>query len=439
MVSSIRKVFSVVLSLMGLSASLCWAELNVEVTQGRMAAIPIAIPVFEGGGQHQKIAQSIKDVIVADLTGTGLFRLVNPAAYLKNQKDSIRFSDWRVIQAQALVQGQVREASGGQVRVDFRLYDVYTEKQIEGLSYTISSRDWRRAAHKIADAVYKRLTGESGYFDSRIVYVAQGPAPGRKTRLAIMDQDGANHVYLTDGKSLVMTPRFSPNLQDITYLDFGHRDPKVYLIKLAQKARYLVGNFPGMTFAPRFNPTGQEVILSMAREGTSSIYVQNLASGMVRPLTSQEVHIDTSPSYSPDGKRVVFNSDRDGRQQLYVMDADGSQVRRISYGQGSYATPVWSPRGDYIAFTRMYRGTFYIGVMRADGTGERLLASGFLVESPTWAPNGRVLMYTRAERSGRNGKGGASRLYTIDITGHNERQIRTPEGALSPAWSSLMP
>ncbi|MCW9046213.1 MAG: Tol-Pal system beta propeller repeat protein TolB, partial [Alphaproteobacteria bacterium] len=340
--------------------------------------------------------------------------------------------------AQALLQGRAKMAPDGRLRVEFRLWDVFAEQQMVGLAYYTVPENWRRISHIIADAIYKRITGETGYFDTRIVYISETGSPiNRIKRLAIMDQDGANHRFLTDGSNLVLTPRFSPTLQEITYMSYFNDTPRVYIFNIDSGRQELLGDFPGMTFAPRFAPDGNSVIMSMAKDGNSEIYAMDLRTRRVKRLTKHSA-IDTSPSYSPDGKFVTFNSDRGGTQQIYVMRSDGSGVKRISFGKGRYATPVWSPRGDLIAFTKFTGGVFSIGVMRPDGSGERILSNGFLVESPTWAPNGRVITFFRETPVGKKGDV-RSKLYTIDLTGYNERQIKTPVGASDPAWSPLIP
>jgi TolB protein len=422
--------------------SVARAELRIDITQGTVEPLPIAITQFVGntasaGGFGRDIAR----VISADLERSGLFRPIDPKAFIQSEaamQTLPRFGDWRVINAQALVQGRVQISDDGQLRIEFRLWDVFAEQQMVGLAYVTVQDNWRQVAHIIADAVYKRITGEDGYFNTRIVYISEsGPQNRRVKRLAIMDQDGENHKFLTQGDTLVLTPRFSPTLQEITYLSYYRNLPRVYIFNIDTGRQEVLGDFPGMTFAPRFSPDGQRVIMSMARDGNSEIYTMDLRTRVVKQLTFHSA-IDTSPSYSPDSRQVVFNSDRGGTQQLYTMDANGQNVRRISYGQGRYATPVWSPRGDMIAFTKINSGRFYIGVMRVDGSGERLLAEDFLVESPTWAPNGRVLMFFRQGPSTADGRGGRSRLYTIDLTGHNEREIVTPIDASDPAWSPLI-
>ncbi len=419
------------------------AELRIDITRGQMEPLPIAITDFAGATEEeQRYGQRIAEVVADDLRRSGLFRPLDSRAFIQSALSLQvlpRFADWKLINAQALVHGRVEAAAGGRMRVAFRLWDVFAEEQMTGQSYTAAPDGWRRIAHLIADAIYERATGESGYFDTQVVYIAEsGPKNARVKRLAIMDQDGANHRFLTDGSDLVLTPRFSPTLREITYLSYYQRVPRVYLLQIDTGRRELLGDFPGMTFAPRFSPDGNKVIFSVAEDGNSEIHEMDLRTRRSRRLTDHPA-IDTSPSYAPDGSAVVFNSDRGGTQQIYIMNADGGDVRRISFGDGRYATPVWSPRGDLIAFTRMKGGEFYIGVMRPDGSGERMLTRGYLVEGPTWAPNGRVLMFFRQEPSDSEGKGGSSNLYSIDITGYNERRVDTPLDASDPAWSPLIP
>ena len=332
----------------------------------------------------------------------------------------------------------VQAQGDGKSRVEFRLWDVFAEQQLAGFAYTTTKQNWRRIAHIIADEVYKRLTGEDGYFDSRIVYIAEsGPAQQRVKRLAIMDQDSANNQFLTDGRALVLTPRFSPSVQEITYLSYGSGVPRVFLFNIDTGQQESVGDFPGMTFAPRFSPDGNRLVLSRSEGGASNIYSLDLRTRKLNRLSDGSA-IDTSPAFSPDGSKIVFNSDRGGSQQLYVMGAGGGGATRISFGPGKYATPVWSPRGDLIAFTKIEGGKFSIGVMHPDGSGERLLTSDFLVEGPTWAPNGRVLMYFSQAPTSKSGGGGGAKLYSIDLTGNNQRVVPTSGDASDPAWSPLL-
>jgi TolB protein len=418
-------------------------EVRIDITRGYAEPLPIALPDFFGGApQDSELGRELAGVIGADLERSGLFRVIDKRAYIQSP-DALqvqpRFPDWRIINAQALVTGSTTILADGRLETAFRLWDVFGEKQLTGRKYATVPQNWRRVAHIIADSIYERLTGEDGYFDTRVVYVSEtGPLTARIKRLAIMDQDGANHRFLTDGSSLVLTPRFSPTTQEITYLSYFGDRPRVYLLNIDTGQRELLGDFPGMTFAPRFSPDGTKVVMSLAQSGNSDIFTMDLRTRAQGRLT-QHPAIDTSPSYSPDGRMVTFNSDRGGSQQLYVMGADGSKPRRISFGDGRYATPVWSPRGDLIAFTKMRRGRFYIGVMRPDGSGERLLTESYLDEAPTWAPNGRVLMFFRQEPTDAKGNGGSSRLYSVDLTGYNLREIVTPTDSSDPAWSPLIP
>jgi len=419
------------------------AELQIDVTRGYIEPMPVAITALDGDtDKARQTGQQISEVISADLERSGLFKPIDPAAFIQTPSSlqvQPRFADWRLINAQALLTGKAEYQDDGRLRVEFRLWDVFAEQQMVGLALFTVPQNWRRLAHKISDAVYKRITGEDGYFDTRIVYISEtGPQQKRIKRLAIMDQDGAEHAFLTDGRELVLTPRFSPTAQEITYLSYVNNKPRVYIFNIDSGQQEILGDFPGMTFAPRFSPDGNSVIMSLATEGNSEIYNMDLRTRAVKRLTNNPA-IDTSPSYSPDASQIVFNSDRGGTPQLYIMDANGGEPRRISFGNGKYSTPVWSPRGDLVAFTKQTGGEFFIGVMRPDGSGERSLARGFLVEGPTWAPNGRVLAYFRQERTDKQGRGGTARLYSIDITGYNEREIITPLDASDPAWSPLLP
>lgn len=419
------------------------AEVRIDITRGQMKPLPIAIPDFVGGQpQDNRVGADIARVVSADLERSGLFRPIDPKAFIQSAaslQSGPRFPDWKAINAEALVSGKVESTGDGRIRVEFRLWDVFNEAYMTGWTLSASPADWRRLSHKVADAIYKRVTGEDGYFDTQIVYIAEsGPKNERKKRLSIMDQDGENHRFLTDGQELVLTPRFSPSAREITYLSYFKGVPRVYIFNLDTGRRESLGNFPGMTFAPRFSPDGNRVIFSMAESGNTEIYEMNLLTRQKKQLTFNPA-IDTAPSYSPDGQQIVFESDRGGGQQIYVMGADGGNAQRISFGDGRYATPVWSPRGDLIAFTKQKGGRFYIGVMRPDGSGERLLAEDFLVEGPTWAPNGRVLAYWRESPSDERGRGHVVRLYTIDLTGVNERVLLTPIDGSDPAWSPLIP
>lgn len=416
------------------------AQVQIDITQGVTEPLPIAITNFVGDdGSESGIGRDIASVVAANLQRSGVFRPISPGSFIQSPQDiqsGPNYSEWSIINAQALVGGRVRTESDGRYRVEFRLWDVVNESQMVGLAYSTAPDNWRRVAHIISDAIYSEITGEDGYFDTQIVYVSEsGPGDNRTKRLAIMDQDGENHRFLTDGGSLVLTPRFSPSAREITYLSYQNNRPRVFLFNIDSGRQESLGEFQGMTFSPRFSPDGNRVVMSQAVQGNSDIYMMDLRTRDMRRMTDAP-GIDTSPSFSPDGARLAFESDRGGSQQIYTMNADGSNARRITYGDGRYGGPVWSPRGDLIAFTKIEGGRFHIGVIRPDGTGERILAEGYHVEGPTWAPNGRVLMYF-TESPGSSGA--RSALRAVDISGTHSWNVPTPQDASDPAWSPLIP
>jgi TolB protein len=421
--------------------SLARAQTKLLIPEGNVAPLPIAIPNFVAGTPADgEVGAGVAGVITNNLKRSGLFAPIDPAAFIEKITDSDKppqFQNWKAINAQALVTGRVTRQGDGRLKAEFRLWDVASGQQLTGQQYVTSPEFWRRIAHIISDQIYERLTGDKGYFDSRVVFVDETGAKERRVkRLALMDQDGANVRYLTRGADLVLTPRFSPSTQEITYMEFGQGDPRVYLFNIETGQREIVGNFPGMSFAPRFAPDGQRVIMSLQQGGNSNLFVMDLRSKTTTRLTDTPA-IDTSPSYAPDGTRICFESDRGGKPQIYVMPAAGGAAQRISFSKddsnGSYSTPVWSPRGDYIAFTKQGSGQFSIGIMKPDGSGERILTAGFHNEGPTFAPNGRVVMFFRDP----GGNSGPS-LFTVDISGRNEQRVPTPGFASDPAWSPLL-
>ncbi|MBT3901430.1 MAG: Tol-Pal system protein TolB [Pelagibacteraceae bacterium] len=419
-------------------------SLEITLSQGTVKPTPIAVTnLFSNNSTLDKLGKNIASVISDNLQRSGLFIPINQKAFIQSSEslsDQPRFEDWKVIKAQHLVSGKI-ETNNNKISIEFRLFDVFAQKQIVGKKYETSKNNWRRVAHIISDAIFQRITGEGGFFDTRIVYVAEtGPKDNRQKRLAIMDQDQANHRFLTDGSYLVLTPRFSPNSQKITFMSYVKANsPRVFIFDIETGQQEIVGEFPGMTFAPRFSPDGKKIVMSYSDPdvGNSEIYILDLQTRSTERITNNS-GIDVSGSFSPDGKNIVFNSDRTGRRHIYIIDNKGKNLRRISREAGSYYTPVWSPRGDMIAFTKQEGGQFYIGVMEIDGSNERMIAKSFHVEGPTWSPNGRYLMYFKEERSSSDGTGGESSLYSIDLTGYTERKIITPLGGSDPAWSPLM-
>jgi TolB protein len=400
--------------------------------------MPFAIPAFvPDTPDAADLATKITGVIAADLVGTGLFREIAAEAHVgkvSNFDAPVAFADWKAINAQALITGAVG-VSGDKARVRFRLWDVFAEAPLgEGLQFDGGTGSWRRLAHKVADQVYSRLTGEDGYFDSRVAFIAaSGPKQARVKQLAIMDYDGANASMLTDGSALVLTPRLSANARQVLYTSYEGGPPKVMLMDASGNRRTVIDDTSGMTFAPRFSPDGKRAVFSMTVGTGSDLFITDLGKRGHTQLTRSS-SIDTAPAFSPDGNQIVFESDRGGDQQLYVMPASGGEANRISFGEGRYATPVWSPRGDMIAFTKIDGGRFFIGVMRTDGSEEKLLTGSYLDEGPTWAPNGRVLMFFRETP----GASGGPQLYSVDITGRNLKKVPTRGFASDPSWSGLL-
>ena len=423
-----------------------YAALDVTISQGKVEPTPIAITNFFGNSDKTvKGGEVLREIISNNLTNSGLFYTVDDDLYIQsdNLVDKVpRFEDWKIIKAQFLLSGDIKFIDN-KYSVRIRLYDVFAGQEIKAVKMSIPNKDLlRRLGHKISDQVYERITGEGGYFDTRIVYISEvGPLNQRVKRLAIMDQDGHSdsHQFLTNGKNLVLTPRFAPNNQTITYMEYENNTPRVYIYNLKNGVREIVGDFPGMTFAPRFSPDSQKIVMSFSDPKTANteIYLMDLNTRTINRLTN-DPGIDTSPSFSPDGKKIVFNSDRAGYPQLYVMDSNGKNIKRISRGKGVYGNPVWSPRGDQIAFTKLTQGLFHIGLMDTNGLNERVVVKDFSLESPAWSPNGRYLIYYRQQRSNEDGTGGQTSIHFIDITGYNERKINTPRDASDPAWSPLL-
>src|SRR6201995_3624435 len=433
-----KKILVLLAALAALGAATpALAALQVDVTQGNAQPLPIAIPDFlPGGGGDPQAGPNIAGVVRADLERSGLFRLLNQKGFVQHITDINKvptFTSWRSITAQGLVTGQVTQQPDGRLLVYFRLWDVFGESQMLGLQFFSTPENWRRIAHMVSDAIYERVTGEKGYFDTRIVFISEsGPATKRIKRLTIMDEDGANPIFLSPPSYMVLTPRFNPTAQMIAYMSYIGAKPRIYLFDIETGKQEMLGNFPNMTFSPRFSPDGNQVALTLETAGNSDIYLMDLRTRAIKRLTTDPA-IDTAPSFSPDGKQIAFESDRGGGQQIYLMNTDGLGQHRIRFGAGRNGTPVWSPRGDLIAFTKQQGGIFSIGVMRTDGSGERMLTSGNHDEGPTWAPNGRVLMFGRSERGGR----GCS-IWSADVTGRNEQRVMTPAAASDPAWSPLI-
>jgi len=442
--SVMLRTLCLTLAALGLTAMPVLAQdgpLRVVVEDGVIEPLPLAVPTFIAENPSAaEFANQITRVVAGDLVGTGLFREIPESAHIArvtNFDAPVSYADWKAINAQGLVTGSVSLGSDGRLNVKFRLFDIFSGQPLgDGLQFGGGTGNWRRIAHKVADQIYSRITGEGGYFDSQVVYVSEsGPKDARLKSLAIMDYDGANVRYLTDNSAIVLAPRFSPDGNRVLYTSYETGFPRIKMLDLGTVTSQPLADLSGnMTFAPRFSPDGGTVIFSVADNGNTDLYAMPLGSTQASRLTNAP-SIETAPSYSPDGSKIVFESDRSGTQQLYIMPAGGGEPTRISFGEGRYGTPVWSPRGDLIAFTKQNAGRFHIGVMRTDGSEERLLTASFLDEGPTWAPNGRVIMFTRESA----GAGGSAQLYSVDISGRNLKAVPTEGAASDPSWSPLLP
>ncbi|HEX2528093.1 MAG TPA: Tol-Pal system beta propeller repeat protein TolB [Geminicoccus sp.] len=413
------------------------AQLTVDITGGVTQPIPVAVsPFASAGSQASQLSNQMAEVVAADLQNSGLFEIIDRRAYIQSPEELRgvpRFADWRQINAQALVTGVVTQTASG-LSVEYRLWDVLAGTQMHGMQLGGPANIWRRFSHKIADQVYERITGEKGYFDTKIVYVSEtGPKTKRTYRLAVMDQDGANHRFITDGGNEVLGPRFSRDVRRVAYLSYKGLRPRVYIRDIDGGREQVLLDTAGMNFAPRFSPDGRTALVTVSDDGNFNIFAVNLQTRARRAVTTG-TGISTSPSFSPDGSRIVFNSDRSGRPHLFVTGIGGGTAERISYGDGQYGSPAWSPRGDLITFVNIKQRYFHIGVMRPDGSDERLITRSFQDEAPSWAPNGRVILFQRTEPGGT-----AKRLYAIDVSGYNERPIPTPLDASDPDWSPLLP
>ncbi|MDN3646309.1 Tol-Pal system beta propeller repeat protein TolB [Pontixanthobacter aestiaquae] len=382
------------------------------------------------------LGNELSRIVFNNLKNNGLFKPAGPDALPKptyGQITAPNWPSWENRGADMLVHGYVRARPDGRLTVGCYLYDVTIQDELARAGWVVPPRDWRRAAHKCADLVYSTLTGESPFLDSRIAYIAEtGPKDNRTKRLAIMDSDGANHRFITTGRSTALTPRYSPDYRKLLYLSYVDGNPRIYIYDIGTGRQTLVTQSTNPTFAPRWSPDGKWILYSMAVSGNTDIYRVSADGGPSIRLTNTP-GIDIGGSYSPDGSRIVFESDRSGSQQIYVMDSDGSDQKRLSFFGGRAATPEWSPRGDQIAFTHI-AGNFRIAVMSPSGGKLTHLTNSWQDEAPTWAPNGRIIQFFRTARNS-----GTTALWQVDLTGRNERKLPTPVDASDPAWGPILP
>ena len=412
---------------------------TVNLQTSRYSKLSIAINNF--ACSHKSLYSDylkLNSIIISDLIISGLYNILDNINVI-DRKFGIshvpNFAEWKKIKADILVNGEIRKESRNHYKIYFNVWDIILNKLLLSKSFSIQRQDLNLGSHIIANHIYELLTGAKGYFDSKIAYISEVYSRKKKIkRLAVMNFDGTNNQFLTDGKNIVLNPEFSSDGKKILYVSYAKKMPQVFLKHLYTGEEVIIGNFPGMSFAPQFSPDDKKIIFSVAKKGATNLFQMDIATQNITKITNN-FSINTSPSYSPDGEQIVMNSDYGGSTQIYIMNKDGSNKHRISFGGGSYREPSWSPRGDYILFTKIEKGEgFMIGIMKPDGSGEKILTKGFQVEKPAWCPNGRVIIFTKLKVNSKIGLH-EPYLYTIDISVFNERLIPTPKAASHAAWA----
>lgn len=411
---------------------------DIYISKGVNKLMPVAINRFVSSAADQKLLDDVLNVIRSDLQHCGFFKIVPQDAFIDQiigVENRPHFASWRQINTNLLLNGQIQRNGSSELVIKIILWDTVNEKSIFAQNFTSSTQLWRKLAHTISDKIYESVTGDPGYFGTRIFYISEIATGIRVSkRLAVIDYDGQNNQFLTNGKHLVLTPSISPNAQYLLYVSYERRVPKIFIRDLKTSRSSLLGNVNAMSFSPKFSPDGSKVIFSMAKNGVTDIFIMDLQTNTINKITSG-ISINTSPTYSPDSQTIYFNSDRSGSGQIYSMNADGSNIKRISFGEGNYSAPSCSPNGKYIVFTKKVRNQeFTLGVMKIDGSDERIITSGYLVEGATWSPNSRIISFARTTAPYRNTKS-STKLYTIDISGYNERLVPTLYDASDPEWS----
>jgi len=405
--------------------------------------IVLAVPQFPtprnvktDGGETGVIGIQIAQQIVSDLRTTRSIYPTGPENlrhYTPTEAGAPLYPNWANIGAGALVTGYVQARDDGRINVVCYLYDLKQRREMTRKGFAVAATEWKRAAHRCAGAFYTAVTKRPGLFDSRIVYVAAtGSRMQPVKRIAIMNWDGTDHSYLTQGEVTVTSPRISPDGERIAYMSFAGGMPHIRIMDAdgSNDRQLLQSN--SMSFAPRFSPDGRVIAFSMAVDGNTDIYVVDANGGYPRRLTTTP-GIDTSPSFSPDGKQIVFESDRSGAQQIYVMNVDGSGQSRISFGGGANSSPVWSPDGDRIAFSRWNGSTIGIGIMSATGGDEKILTNGWQDEAPSWSPDSEWVMFQRTQQGT-----GTGSLLMVSIGGGEPKAVATPQPGADPSWSGVV-
>lgn len=423
-----------------LTAVLCLAAsmpaaaiLTIEITQGVDGGLPVAIVPFGGAGKDRP-PQDVAAIIEADLARSGRFAPLDKKLFVSRptELNQVIYKDWRIVKAEALVIGKVRPVDPGHWQVEFRLIDVYKEKQLAGYSFVVAGDRLRAVAHQISDIVYEKLTGEPGVFSTRIAYVTRERSARRfQYKLQIADSDGYSPVTVLNSVEPLMSPAWSPDGTRVAYVSFEQRRPILYLQNVVHGSRARLAEFDGINSAPAFAPDGSKIALTLSRDGNTEIYVMRLSDNALTRLTHNPA-IDTEPSWSPDGREIVFTSDRSGRPQIYRMRADGSQVERVTF-EGEYnARASYSPDGKMLTLVSGAQGRYHAALLHLQSSVLQVLTDTALDESPSFAPNGRLILYA-TERAGRGV------LASVSSDGRVRQLLKLQEGDVrEPAWSPFI-
>jgi TolB protein len=422
----------ILIALLGSYGPVSQAELTIEITKGIESTVPIAVVPFGWNNSRRKPAVNLTSIIQADLTRSGLFKVLSEGDMLTTPTETkqVRFRNWQALGQDYLVIGQVSEESAGRYQVQFQLFDVYKNEQFLGYRLTVSEGDLRRTAHHISDLVYEKITGKKGIFGTRLAYVTRTIKSNKKKlfKLIVADADGFNPKIVTSSVEPLMSPSWSPDGKKIAYVSFENRRSAIFIQTLADGKRIKVASYKGINGAPSWSPDGTELALTLSKDGSPDIYILNLESRSLRKIT-KSYGIDTEASWSPDGSSIVYTSDRGGKPQLYMVSRYGGDAKRLTF-EGDYnARGRFSADGKYVAMVHANHGDYRIAVMDMATRRVNVLTGGKYDEAPSFSPNGEMLLY--ASR-----KNNREVLSAVSIDGKMQQNLALSLGQVrDPAWS----